>query len=96
MGKVIEINNALWAKLSVAARRERGTPAGVVGRLIREFLEAERDLALDAAIGKDVRRSGYKEADAVRVVREYREQMPSRRAGRIREPSRRYRPTGRG
>lgn len=91
MGKVIEISGVLWKELSAAAWREGRTPSGVVHRLMRDFLEVERDLALDAAIGKEVQWSGYREQDAVRLVREYRSQGVNRRAGRIREPSGRYR-----
>ena len=96
MGKVIEVNEALWAKLSEAAHREGRTPERLVRGLIREFLEAEADRELDAAIGRDVQRSGYREEDAVRLVREYRGQTRSKPVGRVSEPARRLRRTRRG
>jgi predicted transcriptional regulator len=94
MGKVIEIDDALWASLSTAARRERRTPETVIRGLIQDFLEIELDRKVDEAIGKDVRRSGYEEKDAVRLVREYRKQVRSRQARRVGEPSRGYRRAG--
>ncbi len=91
MGKVIEIDDALWARLSSAARRERKSPRRVVRALIQDFVEAGLDRKLDAAISRDVQRSGYGEEDAVRLVREYRSQTRARPAARARELSNRYR-----
>ncbi len=82
---------SFWARLSAAARRERGTPEGVGRGLIRDFLQVDIDRKLDAAVGADVRRSGFLEEDAVRRVREYRKRARIGQAGRVREPSRRYR-----
>ncbi len=87
MGRVVEIDDGLWAGLSTAARGRGRTPAGIVRGLIREFVEAGWDLELDAAIGKEVRRSGHREVDAVRLVREYRRQVHARRPARAREAS---------
>ena len=78
MGKVIEIDEALWAKLSTAARREGKTPGRLVQRLIQDFLEAEVDRKMDAAIAREARRTGYREEDAVPLVREYRRQVVTR------------------
>ena len=93
MGKVVEIDDALWAKLSTVARRGKRTPETVLRGLIRDFLEIEADRTLDAAISKDVRRSGYREEDAVRLVREYRRRGQTRPARRVGEPAGKY---GRG
>ncbi len=92
MGKVIEIDDALWARLSVVARRERKTPRGFVRALIQESLEADLDRKLDAAIAKEARRSGYREEDAVPLVRQYRKQGGSRQPRRVGEGLGRYRP----
>ena len=93
MGKVIEIDDALWAELSVIARRGKRTPETVVRGLIRDFLEIKTDRALDAAISKEMQRSGYREEDAVRLVRGYRRRMQTRPARRAGEPAGKY---GRG
>jgi predicted transcriptional regulator len=91
VGKVIEIEDALWARLSAVARRERKSPRGVVRALIQDFIEADLDRKLDAAISKDVQRSGYGEEDAIRLVRGYRSQARSGPAARARESSGQYR-----
>lgn len=93
MGKVIEINEAMWAKLSAAARRAGQTPENVLRGLVREFLETEDDRRLDAALTKNVQSSGYREEDSVRVVREYRGQVRTKPAGKVGEAPRRYRGT---
>jgi len=78
MGKVIEIDEALWAKLSTAARQEGKTPRRLVQKLIQDYLETEVDRKMDAAIAREARRSGYREEDAVPLVREYRRQVVTR------------------
>ncbi len=89
--RVVEIDDGLWAGLSTAARREGKSPRGVVRALIREFVQADLDRKLDAAISKDLQRSGYQEEDAVRLVREYRKQTRTRPVARARKSSGRYR-----
>lgn len=91
MGRVIEIDEALWARLSTAARRGRETPRRLVQKLIQEFLEADLDRRMDAAIAKEARRSGYREEDAVRLVRQYRSKEASRQPRRVGEPAGGYR-----
>ena len=85
MGKVIEVNEALWAKLSAAARRAGRTPENVLRGLIREFLETEDDRRLDVALAKDVQSSGYREEDSVRLVQEYRGQVRTKPVGKVGE-----------
>ncbi|GEM_PF-2245669 len=96
MGKVVEINGSLWTKLSSAASRSGQTPESVLRGLIRDYLETEADRTLDAALAKDVLSSGYREEDAVRVVREYRKQVRTKPVGKVGEASRRYRRTRSG
>jgi hypothetical protein len=93
MRKVIEINEALWVKLSAAARRAGRTPENVLRGLIREFLESEDDRRLDVGLAKDVQSSGYTEDDSVRLVREYRGQVRTKPVGKVDEAPRRYRRT---
>ena len=47
---------------------------------MREQLEIAADVALNNEIRRDVQKSGYKEKDAVRIVREYRAEKRKRRA----------------
>ncbi len=91
MGNVIEIDDALWARLSTAARRGRETPRRLVQKLIQEFLEADVDRKMDAAIAKEARQSGYREEDAVPLVRQYRSKGVSRQPRRVGEPAGGYR-----
>ena len=91
MGKVIEINERLWRGLSAAARRAKRTPEGVLRGLIRDFLETQTDRDLDQAIAGEARLSHYLEADAVRLVREYRKEVQNRPAGKVGEAAARYR-----
>jgi len=93
MGKVVEINEVLWAKLSAAARRAGRTPENVLRGIIQEFLESEDDRRLDVALAKDVQSSGYTEDDSVRLVREYRGQVRTKPVGKVGEAPRRYRRT---
>lgn len=83
MGKAIEVSEALWTRLSDAAKRARRTPETLLRGLIREFLEIEADRDQDEALRRVVKVSGYKERDAVRLVREYRSRVASRFAGRV-------------
>ena len=91
MGKVVEINENLWARLSEAARREGRRPESVLRGLIRDYLETELDRTLDAALAAHVQSSGYQEKDAVRLVREYRRQIHAKPVGKVSEASRQYR-----
>lgn len=70
LGKVIEINESLWRGLSTAARRAKRTPEGVLRGLIRDFLETQTNRDVDQAIAEEACWSRYREADAVRLVRE--------------------------
>ena len=74
MGRVTKIDEVLWVKLSAAARRSGRTPESVIRGLIRDFVQVETDRMLDKGIAMDVQSSGYREGDAVRLVREYRRQ----------------------
>jgi hypothetical protein len=90
MGKVIEINEVLWRRLSAVARRAKRTPEGLLQGLIQDFLETASDRTLDEAIARAAQSSGYREGDAVRLVREYRRQVRSKSEGKVGEPVRHY------
>ena len=96
MGKVIKIDEALWAELSATARRARRTPESVLRKLMRDYLDVEVDRKADVAIREEVQSLGYREGDAVRLVREYRSQLRTRRIGKVGEPIARYRQPRRG
>ena len=47
---------------------------------MRERLESWEDQQLDEEIRRDAQRSGYREEDAVEIVRQYRQENRERRA----------------
>ena len=91
MGKVVEIDGALWVRLNDAAKQARRTPEGLERSLIREYLEVGADRALDKALREAVKSSGRKEKDAVRIVHEYRGAVRAKTASRVSDVPARYR-----
>ena len=63
-----------------AARLRRRNPEKILTAFMEECLERWADEKLDEQIGEQARRSGLREADAVRVVRQVR-QAKRRRGG---------------
>jgi len=74
------IRSDLWREFEEYARSRRKQPARLLAELMREQLEIAADVALNNEIRRDVQKSGYKEKDAVRIVREYRAEKRKRRA----------------
>jgi len=62
-----------------AARRHRRDPNKMLAEFMQECLEIWEDQQLDKEMQLQARRNGYKEADAVRLVREVR---PAKRQNR--------------
>ena len=74
------IQSDLWREFEEYARSRRRQPARLLAELMREQLEIAADVALNNEIRRDVQKSGYKEKDAVRIVREYRAEKRKRPA----------------
>lgn len=74
------LKTKLWRDFERQAQSERRQPAAVLADLLREYLEIAEDVALDEAMWRDAQKSGYREADAVKLVREHRAAKRSRRA----------------
>jgi hypothetical protein len=74
------IQTDLWREFEDYARSRRKQPARLLAEFMREQLEIAADVALNNEIRRDVQKSGYKEKDAVRIVREYRAEKRKRRA----------------
>ena len=66
------IRSDLWTNFEKQARKEKKQPSDLLAELLREHLEIAEDIALTEAMRRDARKSGYRVADAVRIVREYR------------------------
>lgn len=69
----------LWAAFENQARAEQKKPAEVLAELLREYLETSADMKLNESMRRDAQKSGLKEADAVRLVREHRAEQRKQR-----------------
>jgi hypothetical protein len=70
----------LWKEFQAAARHRRRDPARLLNEYMRECLERWEDQKLDTEIGRQAKTSGYREADAVKIVRRYRREKKRTRA----------------
>lgn len=66
------LDSPLWKEFERQTRREKKKPADVLAKLMPEYLEIAEDVKLNAAMSCQAKRSGYTEADAVRLVKEHR------------------------
>ena len=73
MTATIQLNSDLWTKFSGLAQQKRKRPDRLLEKLIAEYLAIQKDLQLDDAIRKLAGRSGFKESDAVELVKQYRQ-----------------------
>jgi hypothetical protein len=73
------IRSELWANFEKQARKEKKQPSDLLAELLRERLEIAEDVALTKAMRREALKSGYKEADAVGIVREYRAEKRKQR-----------------
>ncbi|HEX8564310.1 MAG TPA: hypothetical protein VF648_01485 [Pyrinomonadaceae bacterium] len=62
----------LWAAFENQARAEQKKPAEILAELLREYLETSADVKLNESMRRDAHKSGLKESEAVRLVREHR------------------------
>lgn len=70
----------LWDQFQKAARQRGRSPVRMLTAYMRERLESWEDQRLDEEIRRDTQRSGYREEDAVEIVRRYRQEERKRRA----------------
>ena len=70
----------LWDQFQKAARERRRSPVRLLTEYMRERLESWEDQQLDEEIRRDAQRGGYREEDAVEIVRRYRQEKRERRA----------------
>ncbi|NUM78177.1 hypothetical protein HUU40_27760 [candidate division KSB1 bacterium] len=73
MTATVQLNRELWIKFSGLAQQKRKRPDRLLENLIAEYLLMQKDLQLDEAIRLQARKSGYKEKDAVQLVKRYRQ-----------------------
>jgi len=65
-------DSPLWKEFSKAARAKRRNPGTVIDRIYARMHEIWEDQKLDEEIQRDARRSGFREEDAVEIVRAHR------------------------
>ena len=75
MEQEIKLDPQLQAQLTEAAREQRRSPARLLQEVVREYLEIYEDEKLFCQMQREARRSGYREEDAVDLVRQVRRQM---------------------
>ncbi len=80
MAKDSPLESPLWEQFQKAARERRRNPVRLLMDYMRECLEIWEDQKLDEEIRRDVQCSGYREEDAVEIVRQYRREKRERRA----------------
>ena len=72
MNSDIAVERALWERFRQGALIRRRRPSRLLSDFMRQCLEVWEDQALDEEIRCDAQRSGYRETDAVAVVRQCR------------------------
>ena len=75
MEQEIKLDAQLREQLDQAAREQRRNPARLLQEIVREYLDIYEDEKLFRQMQRDARRSGYREEDAVDLVRQVRQEM---------------------
>jgi len=73
MTATVQLDMDLWNKFTRLAQQKRKRPDRLLEKLITEYLEVQNDLQLDEAIRQQVGKSGFKERDAVALVKQCRQ-----------------------
>jgi len=77
MTATVQLDVNLWNRFSGLAQQKRKRPNRLLEKLISEYLAIQKDLQLDEAIRQQVRKSGFKESDAVDLVKQHRQTKKS-------------------
>jgi len=77
MTATVQLDVNLWSRFSGLAQQKRKRPNRLLEKLIAEYLAVQKDLQVDEAIRQQVRKSGFKESDAVDLVKQYRQTKKS-------------------
>jgi len=73
MTATVQLKMDLWTKFAGLAQRQRKRPDRLLEKLMADYLAIQKDLQLDDAIRQQARKSGFKENDAVALVKQYRQ-----------------------
>lgn len=74
MEQEIKLNAQLREQLEQAAREQRRNPAQLLQEVVREYLDIYEDEKLFRQMQHEAHSSGYREADAVEMVRQARQE----------------------
>ena len=77
MAATVELEVTLWNQFSGLAREKRKRPNRLLEKLIAEYLAIQKDLQLDEAIRRQAGKNGFRESDAVALVKQYRQAKKS-------------------
>ena len=72
MEKRTLLDSTVWNEFEQAAKKRHKNPVRLLTDYMRECLEIWEDQKLDEEIRRDVQCSGYREEDAVAIVRRHR------------------------
>lgn len=70
MAKEIKVDSQLWEQFEQATREQRRSPLRLLTEVVQEYLEIYEDEKLFRQMQRDACKSGYKEEDAVELVRQ--------------------------
>jgi hypothetical protein len=73
-------DSPLWKEFQKAAPAKRRNPVRLLTEYMRECIEIWEDQKLDEEIQRDARHSGFREDDAVDIVRAHRLEKKGQRA----------------
>jgi len=66
------IQSNLWREFEKTARGKRRRPVELLADVIADFLETQEGDEIFSDVARDIRHTGYKESDAVEIVKNYR------------------------
>lgn len=80
MNQTIRVDPDLWDEFTVVANRQRKRPKNLVVKLIRDYLQIQKDLTLFVEMRHDLRGREMTDEEAVQFVHDYRREKRARRS----------------
>jgi hypothetical protein len=74
----VKLNSQLWEQFEQAAQEQRRQPLQLLQQVLQEYLAIYQDEKLFRQMQREARRSGYREEDAVELVRQARQHKRAR------------------
>ncbi len=76
--KEVKLNSQLWEQFEQAAQEQRRKPLQLLQQVVQEYLAIYQDEKSFRQMQREARRSGYREEDAVELVRQARQHKRAR------------------